>query len=171
MTSSRTPPVRRNANAPCGWTDDAIETLKRLWGDPDFSAALIAQRLGVTRNAVLGKIHRLGLSKPRTSRPRVARVRAPRPRRLVRASVTPPVRAPVALPPVAPTEAVGSAQLCRLEDLPRRGCHWPLGDPQAADFGFCGRRAETGPYCPAHAAVAYRGLGVNVAELARLLRR
>jgi GcrA cell cycle regulator len=59
----------------------------------------------------------------------------------------------------------------RLEDLPNRACHWPLGDPQAADFAFCGRRAATGPYCPAHAAVAYREPGVNVAELARLLRR
>lgn len=59
----------------------------------------------------------------------------------------------------------------RLEDLPHRACHWPLGDPQAAHFAFCGRRAATGPYCLVHAAVAYRGRGVDVAELARLLRR
>ena len=61
--------------------------------------------------------------------------------------------------------------VAHLEDLPPRACHWPVGDPQAPEFAFCGRSAGTGPYCPAHAAIAYRGPGVNVAELARLLRR
>jgi GcrA cell cycle regulator len=171
MTSSRTPPTRRDATARGGWTDDAVETLKRLWDEPDFSAALIAQRLGVTRNAVLGKIHRLGLSKPRASRLPVARSPAPRPRRPARARALAPSSSPPAIVRPAAAPEIGPGLVAHLEDLPRRACHWPLGDPQAPDFAFCGRRVETGPYCPAHAAIAYRGRGVDVAELARLLRR
>ncbi len=171
MISSRTPPGRPDATARGDWTDEAVETLKRLWGEPDFSAARIAQRLGVTRNAVLGKIHRLGLSKPRASRPPVARLAAARPRRPARAcaSTRLPAPSPKPLKPTAPE--IGPGLVARLEDLPRRACHWPLGDPLAPDFAFCGRSVETGPYCPAHAAIAYRGRGVDMAELARLLRR
>ena len=174
MTSSRDLPARRDVTARGGWTDDTVETLKRLCSEPDLSAALIAQRLGVTRNAVLGKIHRLGLSKPRVSRPPARRTPEPRPRRIARPrAVAPAATAALARPrSVAPAPLeIGPGLVPHLEDLPRRACHWPLGDPQAADFAFCGRFAETGPYCPAHAAVAYRGRGVDVAELARLLRR
>ena len=45
-----------------GWTDERVETLKKLWLD-GLSASQIAKSLGgVTRNAVIGKVHRLGLS-------------------------------------------------------------------------------------------------------------
>jgi GcrA cell cycle regulator len=164
------------ASAPAGrspgaWTDDAVETLTRLWRQGDLSAAMIARRLGVTRNAVLGKIHRLGLSRPRRPRP-VAIAPPPRPAkpRPVASARRAPASAPVRMSP-QPTAEIGPGLVARLEDLPMQACHWPLGDPQAADFAFCGRRAETGPYCPAHAGMAYRGRGVDVAELARLLGR
>jgi len=161
----------RAAGSSGGWTDDAVEALVRLWRTGDLSAAMIARRLGVTRNAVLGKIHRLGLSKPRRRRPPAI---APTPRhvkpRRVASAARAPASAPVGTPPKL-TADVGPGLVTRLEDLPSRACHWPLGDPQAADFAFCGRPVETKPYCPAHSGVAYRGRGVDVAELARLLRR
>lgn len=159
------------ARSPRAWTDDAVETLTRLWRQGDLSAAMIARRLGVTRNAVLGKIHRLGLSQPRRPRP-LAIAPPPRPAkaRPVASARRAPASAPVRTSPQTGAET-GPGLVARLEDLPSRACHWPLGDPQAADFAFCGRRAETGPYCPAHAGIAYRGRGVDAAELARLLRR
>lgn len=161
----------RAAGSSGGWTHDAVETLVRLWGTGDLSAAMIARRLGVTRNAVLGKVHRLGLSKPRRPRPSAI---APTPRPAKPRRVASATRAP-ASPPVRvspqPTAEIGRGLVARLEDLPTRACHWPLGDPQAADFAFCGRPSETGPYCLAHMGMAYRGRGVDVAELARLLRR
>ena len=44
------------------WTDDRVEVLKKMWGEGK-SASQIAKELGgVTRNAVIGKVHRLGLS-------------------------------------------------------------------------------------------------------------
>lgn len=164
-------PARAQADARNGWTDAAVEVLKDLWAEVDLSAATIARRLGVTRNAVLGKIHRLGLSQPRRPRPPAIapppRLAKPRP---VASARRAPTSAPVRTSP-QPSAETGPGLVARLEDLPGRACHWPLGDPQAADFAFCGRRAETGPYCPAHAGMAYRGRGVDVAELARLLRR
>lgn len=159
------------ARSPGAWTDDAVETLTRLWRQGDLSAAMIARRLGVTRNAVLGKIHRLGLSQPRRPQPAAIapppRPAKPRPVASARRALA---SAPVRTSP-QPAGEIGRGLVARLENLPMRACHWPLGDPQAADFAFCGRRAETGPYCPAHAGMAYRGRGVDVAELARLLRR
>lgn len=161
----------RAARSSGAWTDDAVENLTRLWRQGDLSAAMIARRLGVTRNAVLGKIHRLGLSQPRRPRPGAI---APPPRpakpRPVASTRRVPALAPGRMSP-QPTAEIGRGLVTRLEDLPSRACHWPLGDPQAADFTFCGRRAEAGTYCPAHAGMAYRGRGVDVAELARLLRR
>lgn len=160
----------RAAGSSGGWTDDAVETLIRLWRTGDLSAAMIARRLGVTRNAVLGKIHRLGLSKPRG--PRLPAI-APPPRPAKARPIAPATRAPPSAPVRTPpklTAEVGPGLVTRLEDLPSQACHWPIGDPQAADFAFCGRPVETKPYCPAHARVAYRGRGVDVAELARLLR-
>ena len=159
----------RTAGPSGGWTDDAVETLARLWRAGDLSAAIIARRLGVTRNAVLGKIHRLGLSTPRATRstPKPPRPRRPRP---VRFSTAPPAPTPKR-PPSGALAETGPGLVARFEDLPRGACHWPVGDPKAPDFAFCGRPAGTGPYCAAHAAVAYRGQGGDLAGLARLLRR
>ena len=63
------------------WTDDRVELLKKLWGD-GLSASQIAGELGgITRNAVIGKVHRLGLSgrakAPSSSVPRQRKPRAP----------------------------------------------------------------------------------------------
>ena len=49
------------------WTDDRVEILKKMWGEGK-SASQIAKELGgVTRNAVIGKVHRLGLSNRATT--------------------------------------------------------------------------------------------------------
>lgn len=59
------------------WTEDRVDLLKKLWGD-GYSASQIAAQLGeVTRNAVIGKAHRLGLSGRQSTRPSTARTAAP----------------------------------------------------------------------------------------------
>ena len=67
--------VNTTPNDKMPWTDDRVEQLKRMWSE-GLTASQIAARIGqgVTRNAVIGKVHRLGLSG------RVAKVRAPRPK-------------------------------------------------------------------------------------------
>src|SRR4051794_21506942 len=68
-------PVNTTPNDKMPWTDDRVEQLKRMWSE-GLTASQIAARIGqgVTRNAVIGKVHRLGLSG------RVAKVRSPQPK-------------------------------------------------------------------------------------------
>ena len=163
-----------------GWTDERVETLKKLWLD-GLSASQIAKQLGgVTRNAVIGKVHRLGLSGRATpSQPQRTVFKAPRAPRPAQAAAPVPPRRPaepaLAAPaPLAVPEAPGAATVLTLG---AHMCKWPIGDPSADSFTFCGRRSDReGPYCAEHARVAYQpqqkktGRG-SASDLARSLRR
>ena len=164
-----------------GWTDERVELLKKLWLD-GLSASQIAKQLGgVTRNAVIGKVHRLGLSgraapsqptRPTFKAPRAPRpAPAPQPRRVEAHAAHPAAPAQPQTPFVA--EEPGSATVLTLG---AHMCKWPIGDPATDDFSFCGRRSETdGPYCPNHARIAYQPQQTRkrsgATELARSLRR
>lgn len=166
-----------------GWTEDRVGALKKLWLEGQ-SASQIAKQLGggVTRNAVIGKVHRLGLSgRAAPSQPTRTTFRAPRPRPAQpsaprRIEAAQPRTAPAApTPPPAPTpELPGTATVLTLG---AHMCKWPIGDPTSADFSFCGRRAGEGAtYCVEHAKLAYqpqirRGSRDGATELARSLRR
>lgn len=152
------------------WTDERVELLKKLWAE-GLSASQIASRVGsVTRNAVIGKVHRLGLSgrattsRMKTHRPR-ARVAGDK--RLVaksrfQAIGNPALRAlyqPDAEPFVQPVEelVIPLAERKTIETLGECNCRWPIGDPQAADFHFCGKNKVVGlPYCEFHARRAFQ---------------
>jgi len=163
-----------------GWTDERVELLKKLWQD-GLSASQIAKQLGgVTRNAVIGKVHRLGLSGRATpSKPQRTVFKAPRPVRPASASPSAPRRIaePVSHSP-APSpvryvdETPGTATVLTLG---AHMCKWPIGDPALDTFTFCGRRSEDGPYCREHAQVAYQPAQTkkksSAAELTRSLRR
>lgn len=136
------------------WTADRIDLLKQLASE-GLSAAKIAERLGgVTRNAVIGKLHRL-------DRPQAAAGAAPRPSKPApRAKPPSPAAAgrPAAAEPAAPRlrerkEAPGSATFL---SLTAGMCRWPIGDPSSRDFSFCGAQACHGPYCARHSRLAYR---------------
>ncbi|MBV9996302.1 MAG: GcrA cell cycle regulator [Caulobacteraceae bacterium] len=163
-----------------GWTDERVEILKKLWLD-GLSASQIAKQLGgVTRNAVIGKVHRLGLSgraaPSHPSRPAFKAPRAPRP--ITHApprprSVEPRIHAAPAPRPAPFVELPGTATVLTLG---AHMCKWPIGDPATDEFTFCGRRAANeGPYCIDHARVAYQPpqarKKTTAAELARSLRR
>jgi GcrA cell cycle regulator len=160
-----------------GWTDERVEVLKKLWLD-GLSASQIAKQLGgVTRNAVIGKVHRLGLSgraaPSQPSRPVFKAPRAPRPApapapRRVESHARDPEPMPVFYP-----EEPGSATVLTLG---AHMCKWPIGDPATEGFTFCGRRSDSdGPYCAHHARVAYQPQQArkrsSASELARSLRR
>ena len=142
------------------WTDDRVEMLKKLWAD-GLSASQIAQKLGgVTRNAVIGKVHRLGLSGRATpSRPVRLPVRAAsRPKRTAAKTTSTPA-AKEAAPPPAPIEPkrLPNGDYVSVLTLSNQTCKWPVGDPDDPDFRFCGRRAENGsPYCEGHKQQAYQ---------------
>ena len=164
------------------WTDDRVELLKKLWSE-GLSASQIAARLaqGVTRNAVIGKVHRLNLS-GRAQQPRNAAPRAPRKQREPshpgRGTGTPslPATGNTALKPMIRAEAqprpaaLPAPEPIRLVDIPKGGritilhlsdktCKWPIGDPGHDDFCFCGHGPRVGsPYCEYHARLAYQPL-------------
>jgi GcrA cell cycle regulator len=150
--------------------------LKKLWLD-GLSASQIAKQLGgVTRNAVIGKVHRLGLSgRAAPSQPARPVFKAPRPPRPAQAPAPRRVEAPqqVAAPaPVFYVEEPGSATVLTLG---AHMCKWPIGDPATDNFTFCGRRSGDGPYCNEHARMAYQPQQARKrsgpSELARSLRR
>jgi GcrA cell cycle regulator len=136
------------------WTDDRVETLAKLWKD-GLSASQIARSLGgVTRNAVIGKVHRLGLCGratphvPGAGRPDQRRERRGRiPPKKARRPPQPPAPSPLPLPEtgLASIVSVGLGQ-----------CRWPIGEPQDETFCLCGRPRTRGAYCASHAVVAYR---------------
>jgi GcrA cell cycle regulator len=157
------------------WTDERVETLKKLWQE-GHSASQIAKQLGgVTRNAVIGKVHRLGLSgraapsqpaRPLYKPTRPARTVAATPAAATSSGLGQASAAPVARREILPVRAAPSMNLINVPEQPgtatvltlgAKMCKWPIGDPSSEEFSFCGRRASDGiPYCVEHSRVAYQ---------------
>lgn len=148
-----------------GWNEERVELLKKLWAE-GLSASQIAVQLGgVTRNAVIGKVHRLGLSgRAKTPSSTVPRVRKPRP-----ATMRPRLRfhGNTALAPQYETEAeldplanvVPMGPRVSILELNESTCRWPIGDPGKEGFAYCGSQTkEESPYCPYHSRIAYQPL-------------
>ncbi|MCU0890499.1 MAG: GcrA cell cycle regulator [Sandarakinorhabdus sp.] len=167
------------------WTEERIAKLKHGW-ESGMTATQIAEMLGegVTRNAVIGKAHRLGLESrpspvkagespapaaPRPAPPPAAPSPPPSAAPAAAASAAPAPAAPAVSPPPqpaappsiarpAPRPAKGGKQArTTLLDLNDKVCKWPIGHPDDADFHFCGKPANPGfPYCGEHCLVAYQ---------------
>lgn len=159
-------------DAATGWSDDRVELLTKLWGE-GLSASQIASALGggVTRNAVIGKVHRLGLSgraKPgASSASRAVKPRSPASAGAVSDGPRPAVREPdlAGRGPAAVVDTRWADEIAEISETVRVGildlrdtmCRWPIGDPSKPDFGFCGGRAVAGlPYCGHHCRIAYQ---------------
>ncbi len=151
---------------PMTWTDDRLEELKRLWVEEALPASEIAQRLGISRGMVLGKINRLGLlrhlagSPPSEPSVDVERPRAPR-KPVLSQDPTPLPTAPSA----ADFKVRESRASNRISDHPtifelRAGqCRFPLGGSREPAVFFCGKPAELPkPYCRECCQRAYTGM-------------
>lgn len=121
----------------------------------------IGARLGISKNAVVSQAHRIGLPcrpkrngqslKPRPARPGRTVVKPKPPK--------PPVPSALDLRHARRAEVKAALALSALHhglisDLAPNSCKWPVGDPKAADFGFCGRPRGRGPYCCDHQGAA-----------------
>ena len=172
-----------------GWTEERVELLKKLWLE-GFSASQIAGELGegVTRNAVIGKVHRLKLSgraKPANSAPRARtaprsnrRVAAPssngrslgaimKQRSMVNAAthgatalkLSEDLEVEAYVAPQVQELFIPVDQRIGLLGLTEQTCKWPIGDPLLPDFYFCGQHSEDSkPYCEFHSRRAYHQL-------------
>jgi GcrA cell cycle regulator len=143
------------------WTETTIARLRALWSE-GLPTAEIGRRLGLTKNAVVGKAHRLDLPARRSPiRPgEPSKRRAPRPPVPRLADLVPIA----SVPSPAPSSRSGTgATLPVTCTAPRiapvlgdHPCRRPIGDPGTKSFRFCGERAVKGkPYCEAHRKLAY----------------
>lgn len=154
------------------WTDERVEILTKLWAE-GLSASQIAGQLGgVTRNAVIGKVHRLGLSgrvtTNRSSRTRQPVTRKPsQPPRPVLHGITreiganhkPPRLADLVPIPEPVTEpALFDGKPATVLTLTAQTCKWPIGNPGEEHFHFCGQKTDRAapPYCAYHSRLAYQ---------------
>ncbi len=154
------------------WNDDRVAELKRLWVHENLSGTQIAAAMGLKdRNAVMGKIHRLGITrkivaaadgetgsqtKAREPQPEAA---LPEPAPAVPAAeAAPPALATPPSPPEVPEPAAEPEPFAGhpVMQLKERSCRWPIGDPQKPGFRFCcAERLGSFPYCAEHAEISY----------------
>jgi GcrA cell cycle regulator len=160
------------------WTDERVELLRKLWSEGLSASQIAAQLGGVSRNAVIGKVHRLKLSSRGRASPAPTRQKkaahggggtmkaAPRaPSRPIATSIGATAlqvefdAEPELRQMQRPIEnvVVPISRRLKLIELTERTCKWPNGDPLAEDFSFCGNGSqETGPYCTYHSRIAFQ---------------
>ncbi len=145
------------------WNDETIARIRDLWAE-GHSTAEIGRRMGVTKNAIVGKAHRLNLPpRPSPIRRNPAEGHAPR-RAAVKRVSGPTLPTLEANAPAAPRPLPQARPAMVLRSVPTQprpagrvsACCWPLGDPGTPTFRFCGDPAmQSKPYCAQHAALAY----------------
>lgn len=162
------------------WTDEAVEELKRMW-DRGMTTGQIAKALGVTKNSIIGKVHRLCLTarpspikkaKPASEKNTGKAVVAEKNKKAKKVTKESKkttktdnknneeavVIETKQSSPVLPEET--NIPLIKLDN---HTCRWPLGDPKDDDFCFCGKKIKTGQtYCDEHAAIAYVKAGKRI---------
>lgn len=160
------------------WTDERVEQLKKLWAEGLSASQIAAQLGGVSRNAVIGKVHRLKLSgrgKTTSTQTRSKKINTGSSgarsggssghvaTRVVSRSIGATAlqtEYSTELVPVMKTVTdvvVPISRRLELVQLNERTCKWPMGDPLQPDFNFCGNDVgESGPYCGYHSRLAYQ---------------
>ena len=120
------------------WNEEKLNKLKSLW-DKGLPITKIGLELGVSRNAIAGKAHRIGL--PKRNSP-ISKSGDPR-KNNNKADIQTDKELPLKL-------------LLRDVEWSRNRCCWPLGDPKLPGFSFCGTSIIPGrPYCEEHSKLAY----------------
>lgn len=141
------------------WTTERVELLKIHFA-AGLSCREIAAEIGVSRNAVIGKLSRLSMMRekagPGPARRHAAKEREPRARsslkrRIILNALSDP------LPEAVAEKPIHNGHCCSLFELSAQTCRWPISTPGAPDFCFCGNPPLEGlPYCPGHSRLAYR---------------
>ena len=138
------------------WNDGNVARLRELW-DQGLPTAQIGKLLGFTKNAVVGKAHRIGLER----RPSPIRRTSAKPdRKKARSPITPKLNFENITEEIVEIPNKQQSFQPTVKTLishnAKRGCEWPEGHPDESDFKFCSKeRFEDKPYCIDHCAIAY----------------
>ena len=127
------------------WTEEKVEKLKKLWAE-GLTTGEIGRALDMSKNAVVGKAHRLGLeSRPSPIKRDEDSISKKENSKSKKANSS--------------KQAKSVEDFVTLTDLTLHSCRWPIGDPKDKEFHFCGKEAILGkPYCAEHIMVAYVGI-------------
>ena len=139
------------------WTDEKVEKLKELW-TKGHTASQIAEVLGdTTRNAVIGKAHRLNLEARAPSKN--SGVPLSRNNKQIKRSPAPTSRK-AKFQSILLDKNFEPENPKSLENLTDETCKWPIGHPNEEKFYFCGRKPEGEfPYCKLHVLYAFQPKG------------
>ncbi len=137
------------------WNEENVARLRELW-DQGLPTAQIGKLLGFTKNAVVGKAHRIGLER----RPSPIRRTSTKPdRKKARSPVMPKLNFETSKEVInIPNKETSFQPVIKNLFVPisKRGCEWPEGHPDESEFHFCEKeRFEDKPYCLDHCAIAY----------------
>lgn len=134
------------------WTKERETQLRKLHAQHLSPREIAARLRGTDRNAVIGKLHRMGLKVPRRQKPKQTTPQKSGPQ------ITRRLRgAPGLLPMMPDGSNIPTAQRRTLLQLNNSVCKWPFGKPQSRDFFFCGGGTVDGkPYCLKHCGLAYK---------------
>jgi len=163
------------------WTADRVEVLKKLWSEGESASAIAAQLGGITRNAVIGKVHRMGIEGRATpSRPK-------KPRRLAKETDKAPIgrgTKKISRPDIISAQLRAQAHQTKASVIPggvpiteigARQCRFGVTPHHVApgDHRFCGAESEVGKsYCPAHVKQVEHPTGVlTISDDERARRR
>lgn len=137
------------------WTEKMVEDLRQMWIE-GLTANEIAKKLGVSKNSIVGKVHRLCL----TARPSpIKRKEDMLPENEITIESSEEITEEIIEISDAEVKVVENSETAlgiKLVHLDSHTCRWPLGDPRDENFGFCGKKVRAGQtYCDEHSAMAY----------------
>ncbi len=138
------------------WTNEKVEKLKELWSK-GYTASQIAETLGdTTRNAVIGKAHRLNLEARAPSK-QSSTTKSKDNRQVSRKNNPAPMSRKAKFRSILLDKNFEAENPKSLEELTEQTCKWPIGHPNEEKFYFCGRKPEGEfPYCKLHVLYAFQ---------------
>ena len=140
------------------WTNEKVQKLRNLW-TKGHTASEIAGLLGdTTRNAVIGKAHRLDLEEraPSKNRSKSEKKEAAKLQPILRGSVSRKSK----FNSILLDKNFEAEKPTSLENLTDQTCKWPSGHPDEENFYFCGRKpVDAFPYCKLHVLYAFQPKG------------
>ena len=139
------------------WTDEKVQKLKELW-KKGHTASQISEMLGdTTRNAVIGKAHRLNLEARAPSKSSSSSGTSSGQNRIQRRPSQQPLTRKQKFQSILLDKNFEPENPKSLEDLNENTCKWPIGHPNEEKFYFCGRKPEGDfPYCKLHVMYAFQ---------------